>query len=292
MSWGLALADAHYLPAYVEATAGGLPLYLKHGFQRVDTMEIDLRPWGSSHIIEHTILVRPAKAPDASIDQVMLSPYLTNQDLAIFAPVENKAFTPEGAPQVAEEQESPSFMHLITKDVKVDKLASRANILIRIAVTDNTAHLVKAFIPRTNQVVGWAKWNFCLSLSARPLHDPWSEGAKMVLVDAFFGAMHRAQEEHMKGKLYLFMHVLVVLPEWQRKSIGKRMLEWGLNVADQKGLESWIDVSPEGLGLYKKMGWKEVWEAEVDLGEWGGKKGENAKVVSLIRKAIDGKEAS
>ena len=61
VEWGLALADAHQLPTYVESTPAGLPFYLKHGFEKVDTMEIDLRPWGRDHVQEHTILIRPAK---------------------------------------------------------------------------------------------------------------------------------------------------------------------------------------------------------------------------------------
>ena len=284
MSWGLGLADAHYLPTYVEATASGLPLYLKHGFQKVDTLEVDLRRWGWSHA--NTILVRPAKVPDPSIDQVVLSPFLTNKDITTFTPIEEKAFTPKADSNNPEEQKLLAIYSLINKDVKEDTVAFRVKALIRNAATDRTSHYIKAFIPRTNQIVGWAKWNFCPSPHIRPAEMPWPEGANMGLIDAFFGSMKRLQTKHMGGKPFCLEHALVVLPEWQRKGIGRRLLEWGLEYADREALESWIDASPEGLELYKKLGWMEVGETVVDMGEWGGEVGRKEKVVSLIRKPV------
>lgn len=114
--------------------------------------------------------------------------------------------------------------------------------------------------------------------------DPWPEGANTALVDAFFGRMERAQEEYMRGKRYLFMHVLVVLPEWQGRGVGRRMLEWGVEVADGEGVECWLDASKAGLGLYKRLGWREVGETSIELEEWGGEKGERETVVQMVRK--------
>lgn len=48
-------------------------------------------------------------------------------------------------------------------------------------------------------------------------------------------------------------------------------------------MRAWIDASPAGLGLYKKLGWEEVERLEVKLEEWGGKEGETDVTVSLVR---------
>jgi len=93
----------------------------------------------------------------------------------------------------------------------------------------------------------------------------------------------------MRGERYLFMRGLCMLPEWQGNGVGRRLLEWGLEIADWEGVECWIDASAAGLALYRKLGWKEVGEVgevgEVvaDLGEWGGKEGHVERVVQLVR---------
>jgi ribosomal protein S18 acetylase RimI-like enzyme len=38
-------------------------------------------------------------------------------------------------------------------------------------------------------------------------------------------ALYKPRDSHMRGKAYFFMHILAVLPEYQRQGVGKRMLE-------------------------------------------------------------------
>ena len=88
----------------------------------------------------------------------------------------------------------------------------------------------------------------------------------------------------MDGKPYILLHVLAVAPGWQGKGVGRRLLEWGLEIADREGWECWVDASREGVGLYRKVGWREVGEVRVDLGEWGGEEGVVERAVLMVRK--------
>ena len=88
----------------------------------------------------------------------------------------------------------------------------------------------------------------------------------------------------MKGRPYILMHGLVVLPEWQGKGVGKRLLEWGIEKADKKGLDCWVDASEAALGFFEKFGWEQVGVVEVDLADWGGVEGKKERVVQCIRK--------
>jgi len=60
---GLAQADRDGARTYIEASAKGLPLYLKHGWVQVDEISIDGRKYGISDgwICEPT-LMRPPHA--------------------------------------------------------------------------------------------------------------------------------------------------------------------------------------------------------------------------------------
>jgi hypothetical protein len=44
-------------------------------------------------------------------------------------------------------------------------------------------------------------------------------------------------------------------------------MKWALDQADEEGVEAYLEASEEGVGLYRKLGFKEVGSVEVDLGE-------------------------
>jgi N-acetylglutamate synthase-like GNAT family acetyltransferase len=65
----------------------------------------------------------------------------------------------------------------------------------------------------------------------------------------------------------------VVSPKWQRRGIGKMLLENGLKEADELGLQSVLGASKSGKGLYKKYGFVEFEIMEIKLWEYEGGEG-------------------
>lgn len=153
--------------------------------------------------------------------------------------------------------------------------------------TDIGARYVKATDTATDTIVAWARWNFYVdSVTADQTAWPkeWSESANVPLCEYFFGAMDAKRDKHMKGKAFFLMGILVTMPEYQGKGIGSSLLRWGLEVADEKGVECWIDASPMGVELYKRLGFVEVDYIDVELGAYGGAPGKVDRTVCLIRK--------
>jgi predicted N-acetyltransferase YhbS len=80
------------------------------------------------------------------------------------------------------------------------------------------------------------------------------------------------------------MAILPVVPEVQRRGIGSALLREGLKEADRRGLPAFIEASPAGLGLYKKVGWEEMLKITVNLKDYGGEDVECVRV-GLVRPA-------
>lgn len=45
-------------------------------------------------------------------------------------------------------------------------------------------------------------------------------------------------------------------PKYQRKGIGRLLLQWGIDVAEQLGLPMYLESSDAGLPLFKKAGFE------------------------------------
>ena len=58
---------------------------------------------------------------------------------------------------------------------------------------------------------------------------------------------------------------MIVRPDYQRRGIGQKLLQWGIDVADRENIVSWLFARPAGSRLYEKNGWKAVDNIAVDV---------------------------
>lgn len=59
------------------------------------------------------------------------------------------------------------------------------------------------------------------------------------------------------------------------------LIQHGLRAADEANAKTFIEATPMGLPLYKRHGWEEVDETEIDMRKYGGEEVE--REVLLIR---------
>ena len=84
----------------------------------------------------------------------------------------------------------------------------------------------------------------------------------------------RWENEHMGGRSrYMVLQTLATHPECQRKGVGTKLMQWGVQRADQEGLTTWIHASPASYRLYERAGFQEVGRSEYNLDDFatGGK---------------------
>lgn len=65
---------------------------------------------------------------------------------------------------------------------------------------------------------------------------------------------------------FLYLGVLAVHPDHQRRGIGSKLLNWGLERARREGVRVGTEASPAGKGLYEKFGFEVVREVVWDEG--------------------------
>jgi ribosomal protein S18 acetylase RimI-like enzyme len=82
----------------------------------------------------------------------------------------------------------------------------------------------------------------------------------------------------------LVLGLLCVHPDFQRQGIGKDLVQWGLRRAADLGLTVHLEASPEGLPLYRSLGFEVVETVVVGANEWDG--GFERKYVVMIREPI------
>jgi GNAT superfamily N-acetyltransferase len=51
------------------------------------------------------------------------------------------------------------------------------------------------------------------------------------------------------------LEILATHPDFRRKGLASRLMEWGTQKADEKGVEMYLDSSKMGRPLYEKFGW-------------------------------------
>ncbi|KAE8451410.1 hypothetical protein EG329_004039 [Mollisiaceae sp. DMI_Dod_QoI] len=138
-------------------------------------------------------------------------------------------------------------------------------------------------------ILGVAAWYWVEDPHTAKQNIPWgdpSPGVHLECYDAALGALRRWRFDYFKerNQPFVYMAILTVVPEAQRRGVGGALLREGLADADRRGLPCFIEASPAGLGLYKKFGWEEMLKTTVNLKDYGGKDVE-CVTVGLVRPA-------
>jgi predicted N-acetyltransferase YhbS len=57
VQWGLDRSVEEKLPAYLEASTGGFPLYQKLGFKKIDTMIVKAEKWNGDRDLQYSVML-------------------------------------------------------------------------------------------------------------------------------------------------------------------------------------------------------------------------------------------
>ncbi|KAH8598176.1 acyl-CoA N-acyltransferase [Bisporella sp. PMI_857] len=71
-----------------------------------------------------------------------------------------------------------------------------------------------------------------------------------------------------EGTRCMYVVGLTVNPEHQRRGIASKLLKWGTDTADAKGIFIWVHSSEAGVAAYSKAGFEPIGTLDVDLDEY------------------------
>ncbi|KAI4218912.1 MAG: hypothetical protein L6R36_008677 [Xanthoria steineri] len=144
------------------------------------------------------------------------------------------------------------------------------------ALTGTVMH--KVVETETGKLVAFAKWKYPYSLTPEQqaekeklnLGRNYPPGTNEKLCAQFFHPLDTLRKKYIDEEKDYFLHLLVVLPPYQRRGLGTLLIREGLTAADGDNARTYIEASPKGLGLYQKFGWKEIDDIVIDMRPHGG----------------------
>ncbi|RDW79314.1 GNAT family N-acetyltransferase [Aspergillus mulundensis] len=116
-------------------------------------------------------------------------------------------------------------------------------------------------------IAGFAQWKFYdgtpIDEGEKKEKTQWPSGSDAELCDSFFARVERERRTAIGEQPHYCLQLLAVDPAFSRRGLGEKLLKWGLDRADEKGLVTFISASPAGRGLYEKHDCKAVHNYEV-----------------------------
>ncbi|KAM5442312.1 hypothetical protein MferCBS31731_002687 [Microsporum ferrugineum] len=68
---------------------------------------------------------------------------------------------------------------------------------------------------------------------------------------------------------HIFLNIAFTVPSYRRHGVGSLFLQWGLDKAEEMGLECWLDATPYGRPVYERRGFicTDAWDVDCPMPE-------------------------
>ncbi|RMZ86781.1 hypothetical protein DV736_g5998, partial [Chaetothyriales sp. CBS 134916] len=95
-------------------------------------------------------------------------------------------------------------------------------------------------------------------------------GCNVAVCEEFWGGMHATRLRNIAGWPHVLLGFLVTHPSHQRRRAGRKLVDWGLKMADQLQLPAMLNSTPNGHKLYLDCGLRDVERSVFDSRKYGG----------------------
>ncbi|KAI2630705.1 acyl-CoA N-acyltransferase [Hypoxylon sp. NC1633] len=129
---------------------------------------------------------------------------------------------------------------------------------------DRIGYTFKCLDTDTGKIVGMATWDIFWRSGddngwERPAGIPWLEGEEKERCEAVLNSMWDIREKLFgKRHRYIYLSVIGVHPDQQRRGIGRLLMQSGINIAEQLQVPIYTESSDVGLPLYESVGFERL----------------------------------
>ncbi|KKZ63272.1 hypothetical protein EMCG_00255 [[Emmonsia] crescens] len=131
---------------------------------------------------------------------------------------------------------------------------------------DKAGHIVKCVDTDTGNIVGMATWDIFWrpgeeNAWEKPAGIPWLEGEEKERCENVLGPMWDARVKLFGKQRYICkqdLSAVAVHPAHQRRGVGRLLIQWGIDLADQLVLPIYTESSEVGFHLYEHMGFERL----------------------------------
>ncbi|KAL3418383.1 Puromycin N-acetyltransferase 1 [Phlyctema vagabunda] len=122
-------------------------------------------------------------------------------------------------------------------------------------------HTFKCVDTETSEIVGMATWEVFWKERSKeewkaPCGVEWLEGKERERAEEILRPLWLAKERLWEGRPFVYCQILAVHPNHQRRGVGKLLMQWGLQTADQLHVPIYLESSHSGLRMYESLGFR------------------------------------
>ncbi|KAI1350314.1 hypothetical protein F5Y01DRAFT_159301 [Xylaria sp. FL0043] len=139
-------------------------------------------------------------------------------------------------------------------EAREDAIAECATRLYSWHTEDPTSYWQKVVNTDTGRIAGAALWKICPS-------DPFAEEHNMEVSWYPDDGSRRFAEQFLElyerprarvgRRPQVYLYILFTHPEYRRQGVARKCLNWGMNKADEMGVEMFLDSTPVGKPVYE-----------------------------------------
>ncbi|KAL8651081.1 MAG: hypothetical protein Q9210_003462 [Variospora velana] len=94
-------------------------------------------------------------------------------------------------------------------------------------------------------------------------------GSNIELVRDFYKKRNSLKARHMDERQDYYLRGLVTHQDYRGQGLASQLLRFGLARIDKEGRRCYVEATPAGLSIYRRLGWKDVDEIVTDYGKYG-----------------------
>ncbi|KAI1337259.1 acyl-CoA N-acyltransferase [Xylariaceae sp. FL0016] len=133
---------------------------------------------------------------------------------------------------------------------------------------DRNGYTIKCVDPDTGKIVGMASWDVFWRPGEegawpKPPGAEWLQGKEREKAETVLVPLWDMHEKLFGKRRHVYLPTMAVHPDYQRRGIGRLLMQWGIDMAEKLGLPIYLEATDAGFPLYKSMGFERLTHVSV-----------------------------